>query len=264
MGNPPKTTESINFGREVRQRRKRAKISQQELADRLSVVRSYISQVETGAAQCREDFAQRMDSALNTGTEIHEAWKEFIEPLHEDDVIPQYFADFEKAEQKANEIRAYEAYRVHGLLQTQSYARVLLNDEDALARRIKRQEWLARNPAPLLCAVLDESILYRQIGTPEVMREQLQYLVEVSERENIKLQVAPVSWYRGVRGSFIIATLPNRQEVMYATHQFGGAMTHEPFHIERAARTMATLQAEALNVKDTRALIRKVIEERWT
>lgn len=72
------------------------------MAARLNVVRSYISQIETGATQCREDFAARLDEALGTGTEILAKWKEHIAPLLEEPAYPQYFANFEKAEEGDN------------------------------------------------------------------------------------------------------------------------------------------------------------------
>ncbi|WP_084000442.1 helix-turn-helix domain-containing protein [Actinomadura kijaniata] len=264
MANPPRTPESMNFGREVRKWRKRAKITQDDLAERLNVVRSYISQVETGATQCRQDFAVRMDEALGAEGEILSAWREFIEPLQEDPVFPQYFASFEKAEQRACEIRAYEAYFVNGLLQTEAYAAALLRDEEAVALRMKRQGWLKREPAPLLHVVLEESVLYREIGSREVMREQLERLIAVSRQDGTNVQVAPFAEYKGVRGSFIVATLPDRREVLYTTDAVGGNMSYEPVHLARVSRTMATLQAESLNAADTRDFIRKVIEQRWT
>ncbi|WP_245679194.1 helix-turn-helix domain-containing protein [Actinomadura hibisca] len=262
MGNPPKTPESMAFGREVGKRRKRAKISQQTLAGRLNVVRSYISQVETGDAQCREDFAQRMDAALDTGSEIHSAWREFIEPLQEKK-YPTYFATFKRAEAAACMLRAYEHHLVYGLFQTKAYATAVLYNPEDLEQRMARQRQVFENGAAFI-VILDESVLRRLVGSKEVMREQLEHLLELSEHRNITLQVLPEIYVPAARGAFTIATQQSRGDVAYLTTETGGVTTSDPQELADITAKHATIQGEALNVRDTRTLIRKVIEELWT
>ncbi len=263
MANPPRTPESMSFGQEVRRRRKRARITQDELAERLNVVRSYISQIETGATQCRADFAARIDVALDTGDEVQSAWREFIEPLQEEK-YPTFFANFPRAEQNATMIRAYEHSLVYGLFQTKAYASVLLRDENELAGRMERQTILERERPPLVCVVMSEAVLYTLVGSSEVMREQLEYLIEASQRDRVHIQIAPFRYYRGVWGTFHIATQQDRKEVSYAANALGGETTSDPARIAQVSEAFATLQAQSLNELDSRALIRKVIDERWT
>ncbi|MFI6518894.1 helix-turn-helix domain-containing protein [Spirillospora sp. NPDC050679] len=263
MANPPKTQESMSFGRTVRMLRKKAKITQDELADRLNVVRSYISQVETGAAQCREDFAERLDKALDANGEVQRAWKEFIEPLHEEK-FPRFFANFPRAEQSAVAIRAYEAGLVYGLLQTKEYANVLLPNEQDLANRMARQAVLASPSPPLICVVLSEAVLCNMVGSPQIMQQQLEDLIEKSYRDYIHIQIAPFGYYRGVWGPFHIATQVNRSEVAYGASAFGGETTSDPARITQVSNAFATLQAQALNEADSRERMRRVISEKWT
>ncbi|MGK5557579.1 helix-turn-helix domain-containing protein [Actinomadura kijaniata] len=253
----------MSFGQEVRRRRKRAKITQDELAERLNVVRSYVSQVETGATQCRADFAARIDVALDTGDEIRSAWREFIEPLQEEK-YPTFFANFPRAEQNATMIRAYEYNVVYGLLQTKEYASALLRDEKDVANRLARQAVMRRDDPPLVCVVMSEAVLYTLVGSPETMREQLEYLIEASFEERVFIQIAPFIHYRGVWGSFHIATQPDRKEIAYADIAFGGETTSDPVRVRRASDAFATLQAQAHNETTSREVIRKVISERWT
>lgn len=255
--------EFLTFGAEVRRLRKAAGLNQQTLAGMVSVTRSYVTQVESGRTRCRRDFAARLDRALKSGMTLVEAWDELLESI-KSDKYPEFFANFPKAEQSANMLRSYQDRVVYGLFQSEAYARVLLNDEDALKNRMRRQEILYRDPPPSVTAVMDETVLYREVGGREVMREQLELLIQLSDREKINLQIAPIRYIRNVWATFTIATLPDQRQVVYTAKAYGGETSTNPANVALVNEAMATLQAEALNIRDTRALIRKVIDERWS
>ncbi|TDD28975.1 XRE family transcriptional regulator, partial [Actinomadura sp. KC06] len=195
------TTELLSFGAEVRRLRKAAGLNQQKLADLVNVTRSYVTQVESGRTRCRRDFALRLDRALKSGTTLVEAWDELLESI-KSDKYPEFFANFPKAEQSAIMLRAYEERVIHGLFQIEPYARVLLNDDDAVKNRMRRQEVLTRDPAPSVTVVMDETVLLREVGGKEVMRAQLEYLIELSYRAKINIQIAPISNIRNVWATF--------------------------------------------------------------
>ncbi|TDB92830.1 helix-turn-helix transcriptional regulator [Actinomadura sp. 7K534] len=255
--------EFLSFGAEVRRLRKAAGLNQQRLADLVNVTRSYITQIEAGRTRCRRDMALRLDRALKAGTTLVEAWDELLESI-KSDKYPKHFASYPKAEQSAIMVRAYEERLVPGLLQKEAYARVLLRDEDAVENRMRRQEILYRNPPPVVSIIMDETVLYREVGGPEVMKEQLEYLYELSLSGKVQLQVAPIRYIRNVWGSFHVATRPDHKQVAYAIKAWGGETTTDPDEIAVANETFVILQSEALNVRETRLLIRKVIDERWT
>ncbi|MBE1533375.1 helix-turn-helix domain-containing protein [Actinomadura algeriensis] len=255
--------EFLSFGAEVKRLRVAAGLNQQELATAVNVTRSYVTLVECGRTRCRRDFAHRLDRALKSGTGLVEAWDELLESI-KSVKYPEHFANFPKAEQSAIMLRAYEERLVHGLLQTGAYASVLLGDEDAVKNRMRRQEILERTPRPVVSIIMDETVLYREVGGPCVMREQLKHLLELSIQEKVRLQIAPIRYIRNVWGSFAIATRPDHKQVAYAIKAWGGETTTDPDEIAIAAETFVILQSEALNVRDTRDLIRKVMEERWT
>ncbi|WP_037560095.1 helix-turn-helix domain-containing protein [Spirillospora albida] len=254
--------EFLSYGAEVRRLRKAAGLTQQELADLVNVTRSYITQIESGKARCRRDFALRLDRGLKSGTTLVEAWDELLESI-KSDKYPEFFANFPKAEQTAIMLRAYEERIVHGLFQTERYARFLLQDEDAVKNRMRRQEILYRVPCPVVTVVMDESVLYREVGGKEVMREQLEFLLELSKRERVNIQIAPIRYIRNVWATFVIATLPDQRQVVYTAKAYGGETSSRPDELALVNETMTVLQAEALNVHDTRERIRKVIGERW-
>ena len=116
----------------------------------------------------------------------------------------------------------------------------------------------------MISVVMEESVLYRQVGSKEVMREQLGFLIDVSLREGIFLQVARTAYYRSVRASFHVATQLDRKEVAYIVKATGGETTRDPSELADISKVMHTLNAQALNTEDSRAFIGKVMKERWT
>jgi Domain of unknown function (DUF5753) len=102
----------------------------------------------------------------------------------------------------ARSLRLFEHVLVPGLLQTADYARAVLSTrphtsadeiEELVTARLARQALLARADPPLLYVLLDEGVLHRPVGTPEVMATQLARLAELSEQTYVTLQVIPYS-----------------------------------------------------------------------
>ncbi|MEU8800900.1 helix-turn-helix transcriptional regulator [Spirillospora sp. NPDC048819] len=248
------------FGAELRRLREEAGITRTELAARVAVTRSYISQVESGRTKCRRDFAERLDKALDTGTALADTWDDLVRSS----TYPKFFADFPRAESSAVMLRAFETRLVYGLFQTEAYAHVILENEESVQERMRRQNVLTKPNAPAVFVVLDESVLYRVVGSREIMREQLEHLIDLSERANITLQIAPMRYHRGARAPFAIATQPDRSEVVFLENVVGGETSGEPGDLTDVIDTFSRLQANALSPSASVELIRKVVSERWT
>ncbi|WP_187437752.1 helix-turn-helix domain-containing protein [Actinomadura decatromicini] len=261
--NSKDSPELRTFGLEVRRLREAAGLNQTELATLVRVSRAYISHVERGKTRCRLDFAKRLDGALHANGEIVEAWNDLVEAI-KSIKYATHFVDFPKAELTANVIRVYETHIVNGLFQSEAYASAILKSPEAVATRMKRQKQVLSAPAPKIFVVLEESILLRQVGAVDVMREQLEYLVELSYRDGIRLQILPTVYVEEARAAFAIATQADRREATYIVTATKGVTSADPADLATLNETFASLQAEALNVRESRALIRRVIDERWT
>ncbi|WNF00189.1 helix-turn-helix transcriptional regulator [Streptomyces luomodiensis] len=117
------------------------------------------------------------------------------------DVMPDWFAAYLSLEQAALQIRGYEAQFVHGLLQTEDYARALLSaghphaapeaTERRVALRMQRQELLTRETPPRVWVVMDETVLRWPVGGAAVMRAQIDHLIEVSALPHVTVQIMP-------------------------------------------------------------------------
>src|SRR5207244_3788381 len=141
-------------------------------------------------------------------------------PLEEADV-PIGHARYLRAETEARTMWNWEPQVIPGLLQTEDYTRALLHGwrgmfarpaaeiERRVETRRLRQDVLTRDPAPELRIVIDESVLHRRFGTSSVMREQLTYLSDVSERPNVDLRIRPLDGDQLiVTGAFVYFTFP--------------------------------------------------------
>jgi transcriptional regulator with XRE-family HTH domain len=118
-------------------------------------------------------------------------------------------------------IRNFEMLLVPGLLQTEDYARAVIQplEEGAAAERVntlveirmRRQEQLERDDTPLLFFILDEAAVRRLIGGRDVMRRQIHHLVEMAARPNVTIEIVPFSagTHPGLRGPFVIIEFPD-------------------------------------------------------
>ncbi|TDD72154.1 XRE family transcriptional regulator [Actinomadura darangshiensis] len=254
------TRQTISFGQEVTRLRHEADLTRLELADRAAVSRSYIAQVENGTTRCRRDFAIRLDEALGIDPTLTDAWDGILKSS----AHPKFFTDYSVAESTAALLRAYHETFVYGMFQTERYARTLLPTDGAYEGRMRRQQILKGENAPTICVVIGEAVLLREVGGPDVMREQLAYLLEVSEWENVTLQIAPTAYYRGISGSFDLATQATGEELLHQETSTGGVTSGERDDILHIVKAFSTLQAKALSADASREFIRKVISERWT
>mgnify|MGYP001952579856 CR=1 FL=1 len=117
------------------------------------------------------------------------------------DVVPDWLASYLSLEQAALQIRGYEAQAVHGLLQTEEYARALFQasapqataqeTERRVELQMRRQELLRRPEPPRLWVVLDETVLRWPVGGAAVMRAQIDHLIGMLARPHVTVQIMP-------------------------------------------------------------------------
>jgi hypothetical protein len=145
------------------------------------------------------------------------------------DILPNWFQSYLGLEAAAALIRSYEIQFVPGLLQTRDYARAVVRLGHGGARaeeierrvnlRMARQQVLARKDPPLLWAVIDEAVLRRPIGGTEVMRAQIEALIEATKLPNVRLQIVPfqVGGHAAAGGAFSILRFPDQDlpDVVY-------------------------------------------------
>jgi transcriptional regulator with XRE-family HTH domain len=251
------------WGRELRHYRLATGLTQPQLAARINFSVSLISGVENGNVAATLAFAEACDEALNTGGAL-------VRQLdyRKAQRFPSWFGEWPKIEAKSTRLRNFELAVIPGLLQKDAYASALLNgDREKVAARLERQQILFREdpPPPKLYVVIDEAALLRPVGSKEVMREQLEYLIEVAAYEHISVQVIPHGVHPGLPGAFVIASLgAGNGEVAYVETGLRGQIFRSPEDTEDLNDTWNTLQTYALPQRESLQLIKKTVEERWT
>lgn len=191
------------------------------------------------------------------------------------DVLPGWFQSYVGLEATAAVIRTYEVQFVPGLLQTRDYARavVLLRHgrahPDEIERRvdlrIARQQLLRRPNPPKLWAVVDEAVLRRPIGGREVMRAQLEALIEATALSNVQIQVVPfeVGGHAAAGGAFTILRFPDNDlpDVIYIEQLTSAVYVDKPDEVDQYIAAMEILCVEANPPTSTPDFLRGVLKE---
>ncbi|MCP3765674.1 MULTISPECIES: helix-turn-helix domain-containing protein [unclassified Streptomyces] len=254
------------YGWELRRQREAHGLNQGRLGEIIFCTGSLIGQIETTKKIPTRDFSERVDAALGTDGTFSRLIGLVLRSQ-----LPTWFQPYAEMEAKASYISTYQAQVVYGLLQTEEYARAVLatgmpDDLNGLvAARVERQRILDREQPPLTWVVLDESVLLRPIGSREVMRRQLAHLLELTGHRWIHVQVLPntAGAHASLDGTFNLLRFDDDPDIIYTEDLISGHMTANPEILREASRRYARLQAAALSVEDSAALIARVLEERY-
>jgi hypothetical protein len=192
-----------------------------------------------------------------------------------DDVLPDWFETYIGLEQATSLIRTYELQFVPGLFQTEDYARAvtLLGHRSAppeeierrVSLRVRRQEILRRpGTGPKVWAVIDESALRRPLGGLDVMRAQLEHLIEMAEMPQVTLQVMPFDrgGHSAAGGSFSILRFaePDLPDVVYIEQLTGALYLDRPVEVDHYREVMNSLSAEAQTPADSERQLKKLLQ----
>ena len=277
------TVRRRRLGSELRRLRESQSIKLEEVAERLGLAPSTLSRIETGKAPTRTAYLISMLELY--GVDDPGQRQVLLEMAREghrkgwwavwDGVLPTGFGIYVGLEAEAASLRVYEAQVVHGLLQTEDYARAVMStvrrrqtpDEiDRLVKlRMQRQDVLMRADPLELWIILDEAVLRRMVGPSCVMREQLEHLYETSQWPNVTLQVLTFGsgLHPGMGGPFAIIEFPERfdPDVVYTEGVTGQAYIEERDREVRArSEAFDLLRATALPPADSALLIRSISE----
>ncbi|MFD9082432.1 helix-turn-helix domain-containing protein [Streptomyces erythrochromogenes] len=254
------------YGSELRRLREDAGLNQAQLGSIVFCTGSLIGQVETTRRVPTRDFSERVDAALGTGGVFSRLVGLVLR--HQ---LPTWFQAYAEMEARAAYISSFQPQLVHGLLQTEAYARAVLGVwiEDGLdakvAARLERQRILDRKNPPLMWVVMSEAVLYQEIGGRAVMRDQLAHLAALRRREWVQVQILPYAAgaHAGLPGEFNLLRFEDNPDLVYTEDFVQGHMTANPQAFREGSLRYDHLQAAALSLEDSAALIARVLEERY-
>ncbi|MFD7505883.1 helix-turn-helix domain-containing protein [Streptomyces sp. NPDC059850] len=256
------------FAAVLRILREHAGLTQEELGKRMNYTGSAVSAVETCAKPPTDEFIEAAEKALDAGGLLRAA----IGSLRLER-YPEFFQGFVQLEQEALSISSYCTQVIDGLLQTKPYAHALLRsnyppfEADELERlveaRIDRKALFDRKPMALVHTVIEESALRREIGGPEVMRAQLQHLVECAARPNVTIQVMPSNRaeHAGLRGAFTVLEAPDQTSLVYMESHGESILVSKPDKVNALAQRYAMIRSQALGPEESVRFIEQLMGE---
>ena len=191
------------------------------------------------------------------------------------DVLPDWFETYLGLEAAAATIRSFEVQFVHGLFQTEDYARAVTSRgrksapadeiERRVALRLKRQDQLTRPNPPRIWSVMDEAVLRRAVGGAAVMRAQCERLIEVAEFPHVTLQAVPFASgsHAGESGSFTVLRFEenNLPDVVYIEQLSGALYLDQRSDVEHYLEVVDELSSEALTPAETTRFIEQIARE---
>jgi hypothetical protein len=214
----------------------------------------------------RGRFIERCDRILNIGGALMRVWPLLSQAAH-----PSWFRPWVEIEREAATLKNWQPLVFPGLLQTPDYARALLpgrrgvsgeRAEELVDGRIQRQSLLKAPRPPLLWAVIDESVLHRRIGGPEIMCEQIAaILAAMEDNRYISVQIVPgdVTVTAGLSGAFVIASAEGAADTVYVDCAAEGHVTDHPRDVAEIRARFEELRTEALPPRASIDLMTKVM-----
>ncbi|MQA95343.1 MAG: helix-turn-helix domain-containing protein [Streptosporangiales bacterium] len=275
----------ILLGTQLRRLREGKQISREDAGEAIRASHAKISRMELG----RVGFKSRdiLDLLTLYGVDEPEkraAYLDLAERANSpgwwqkyNDLMEDWFETFVGLEEAASVIRTYEVQFVPGLLQTRDYARAVImlghpgaTDEDIERRvdlRMTRQDLLSRSNAPKIWAVIDEGALRRPFGGPEVMRAQLEHLIQLTDsgQSNVQLQVMPFQYggHAAAGGPFTILRFSERDlpDVVYLEQLTSAIYLDKRDEVDHYMMVMDRLCIEAEARKKTTKLLQSYVKE---
>lgn len=276
------TVNRRNLGAELRRLRVAAGLKIEDVAKHLNCSSTRVSRLESAhhSASLKADDIRRL-AALFKITDVQvEMLLDMLSNSQQlgwweayDDVLPSGLEVLVGLETDAQAERAWEPLLVHGLLQTTDYAHAVLSGwgshqtgdiADLVEVRNKRQDSLTREEDPLeLWAVMDEGAVRRPIGGHDVMRAQVNRLVELAELPNVHVQILRTAKgaHPGLGGSFSILEFAEDNPVVYLETTAGNLYLEKRPDVRKFTGMYQMLGAMALPFDETTTLLKSVAKE---
>ncbi|NJP13508.1 XRE family transcriptional regulator [Streptomyces sp. WAC00469] len=270
------------LGKRLRQLREQAGLSFEEAARALGVTSLTVRRMEKAEVGLRIAYVKEL---LRTYGAAAEEIDDFVDMAREAnkpgwwysyrDVLPEWFKAYVSLESEASVIRLYEPHYVPGLLQTREYAAALFRigfpneSEEEIARRVdlrmRRQDLLSKPNAPVMWAIVDETVLRRPVGGAEVMRAQMDRMIEALEIPTVRIQVMRFSAgaHPGAYGPFHhfrfgFSELP---DIVYTENLAGSVYYDRPEDVVTYLEVLDRMSVQAEPVSRTKDILDELRKE---
>lgn len=275
---PSPTVRRRRLAAELRRLRETAELTIDEVGEKLECSASKISRIETGHVGVTPRDVRDMLEVYGIEDDEREALVQLAREARKKGWWHAYNEVFTGAfvglESDASFLHTHQGLLVPGLLQTEGYMRSVIRAirpdaseaevERRVAARITRQKLLTDANPPQYWAVIDEAVLYRSVGGPQVMRAQLARLVELAALPHVTVQVVPfdAGAHAGMESPFLILGFPEQADpdVVYVEYTTTGVYLEQPSDVHRYTLMFDHLRAAALKPDDTLVMVEEAAD----
>lgn len=271
------TPKAMALGAKLRTAREAAGLSQRTLAKQLRINQAVVSRNESGdRVPSQAEVAAILDATGVTGVErdetIESARDTSGSPWQGTDLPeqPVQLAALLDVEQMTTDYVEWSPLIIPGLLQVSSYARAIMRaarvpDAEVgtrVAVRMGRKDILTRRNPTRCTALIGETALRQMIGGPEVVAEQLDYLVSLSDRPNIEIRVVTTdtNWHPGLYGPFVLLTMDGGKSVVHLENARSAVFVPDEDDVAAYQAAVLELKGIALSPEQSTGLIRSEAE----
>ncbi|MFF9089069.1 helix-turn-helix domain-containing protein [Streptomyces sp. NPDC014991] len=277
------TVGQVVLGRRLRELREAAGLSREEAARVLRVASATVRRMETAEVALKIPYVQVLLSTYGVAGEETDAFVRLAEEANRPgwwqrfhDVLPDWFSLYVSLEGAARIIRSYEPHFVPGLLQTEEYARAVMEAgtigqtspetiDRHVSLRMERQRLLERDDPPHLWVIMDETVLRRPVSSrPQVMRDQLDRLLEYGERDRVTLQIAEFAAgpHPGTYAPFTLFRFaePELPDMVFTEYLTGALYLDSRREVATHLEVLDHMTARAGSGRRTRELLREYRE----
>ncbi|MGW3913820.1 helix-turn-helix domain-containing protein [Streptomyces sp. NPDC005070] len=277
---PAPTVGQVVLGRRLQELREAAGLKREEAARVLRVAPTTVRRMETAEVALKIPYVQVLLTTYGVSDDEAEIFVALAEEANEPgwwqryhDVLPDWFSMHVSLEGAARLIRSYEPHFVPGLLQTEEYARAVLEAgtvgqtgaeaiDRHVALRLKRQALLTRENPPHLWVIMDETALLRPVSIRgEVMREQMDRLLEWVELDHITLQVAEFAAgpHPGTYTSFALFRFAERElpDIVYSEYVTGALYLDAREEVALHLEVLDHMSAHSASAERTKEILRE-------
>jgi hypothetical protein len=277
------TVPRMLLGLQLHRFREAAGVTPEQAGFEIRASRSKISRMENGRVRFKQrDVTDLLNLYGVTDEEVRAGLVELVQQANSPgwwskygDIMADWFEAYLGLEMAASVIRTFDLQFVHGLFQTEDYARAvtLLGYSTAPAKeidrrvaiRMRRQELITGANPKQVWSVIDEGVLRRPVGGREVMRGQLRRLIEVSKLRPVTIQVMPFSsgGHAAAGGSFTILRFgePDVPDVVYLEQLTSALYLDKRDDLDHYHEVMNTLSTEALTPDDSARFLEGIIRD---
>ncbi|MFB7085906.1 helix-turn-helix domain-containing protein [Streptomyces sp. NPDC056296] len=255
-------------GRQLKLRREAVGMRAGDFGTAVGYGEDLVYKVEGGKRIPRREYLEKADQVLGADGLIAATWEDVKKVRY-----PKHVRDLAKMESRAVESLSYGSHNLHGLVQTEEYARALLRTrrpalteeelERAVAARMARKAIFDRVPVPELSFVQEEVTLRRPVGGKMVLRRQLEHLLEVARLRHVEIQVMPTSRgdHPGTGGRIQVLKFGDGTAVGRADDEFDNRPVTDPRLLRILELRYGIIRAEALTARESLAFIEQLVGE---